>query len=154
MAPSFYVMSKFFCNANVSTKELRALCTSFAKLQGIKRTVFNNRGKFVKGTYNCFNKVMYINTDQDNVDLMHAVFHELGHHEAIKHEKWLDYHFNSTLKLTNEEVFDIENGIDKIAEKLWSKHVDCKVWGRYKYAYPKSQRTQIINEFINVYSNK
>jgi hypothetical protein len=147
-------MSKIFNNANISTKKLRALCNSFVKQQGVKRTVFNNRGKFVKGTYNCFNKTMYINTEQTKIELMHALFHELGHHEAVKNEKWLDYHFNSTLKLTNEEVFEIENGVDKIAEKLWAKYVDCSVWGRYKYAYPKSKRTRIINEFINVYSNK
>lgn len=145
-------MTKFFNNTNISTKELRALCCSFAKALGVKRTVFNNRGKYVKGTYNCFNKIMYINTDQTDVEMLHAVFHELGHHQAIIEEKWIEYHYNQFKEMSGEDIFEIENGVDQIAEKLWAKHVDCKVWGRYNYAYPRAQKAQIIKQFINTYN--
>lgn len=145
-------MTKFFRTTNVSRKRLRTLCCKFAKSLGVKRIIFNDRGKYVKGTYNCFNKIMYINTDQSNNEILQAVFHELGHHQAILEEKWIDYHFNEIKEMSGEDIFEIENGIDQLAEKLWAKYVDCKVWGRYKYAYPRSQKTQIINEFINIYS--
>ena len=46
-------------------------------------------------------------------------------------------------------VFDIENKIDRIGEKLWYKYVDIRQWGRYKFAYPKSQKNNIIKNFFN-----
>ena len=95
---------------------------------------------------------MYINTDQTDIELMHAVFHELGHHQAILEGKWLEYHYNQIKDMSGEDIFEIENGIDQLAEKLWAKYVDCKVWGRYIYADPKSRKVQIIKEFINPYN--
>jgi len=145
-------MSKIFNNSELSFKDLRKICSDFVKKLGVKRIIFNNRGKYVKGTYNCFNKIMYINTDQTETEMLHALFHELGHHQAVQDNKWIDYHYNRVDNLSGEEIFEIENGIDKIAEKLWSIYVDCKMWGRYKYAYPKAQKQQIINEFIVPYN--
>lgn len=136
---------KIFINASLTKKQLRILFCTFAKKLGVQQVIFNNRGKYVCGTYNAETKRMYINTKQTKKEMLYTLFHELGHHEAVKKKRWIKYHFDLTLTITNEQIFQIENKIDQIGEKLWYKYVDTNAWGRYKYSYPKSQKHIILN---------
>jgi hypothetical protein len=69
--------------------------------------------------------------------------------QETKANKWKSYHYCMVSAMSTEKVFNIENGIDKMGKKLWSKYVASKQWGKYKYSYPKSQKKYIINNFLN-----
>lgn len=140
---------KIFDDKHLTKKQLRTLLCVFAKRKGVDRVSFNNKGKFVNGTYNALTKIMYVNTNQTKKEMLNTFFHEMGHHEAVKQNRWTNYHFNLMSNLTYEKVFYIENKIDKIGKKLWYKFVDIKQWGRYKYAYPKALKNNIIKHFIS-----
>jgi hypothetical protein len=121
-----------------------------AKSQGVARVVFNNNGKTVLGTYRPTNKVIYLNNKQPKKEMLNTYFHELAHHVAVLQNKWTKYHLAESFSyLCKEYIFSVENKVDQIAEKLWYKYVDIKAWGRYKYAYPKAEKNQIIEKFIS-----
>lgn len=136
-------MKHFRCN-KLTTKQLRKEIYSFAKQLGVKRITFNDKAKYISGTYNASKDSIYLDTKQTKKQLLSTFFHELGHKFAILEEKWVLYHYSET-GFTPDEQFAIENGVDQIANKLWNKHVEIKRWGRYKYAYPKSNKYTIIN---------
>jgi hypothetical protein len=46
------------------------------------------------------------------------------------------------------KIFDIENGVDKIANKLWNKFVNTKQWGKYKFVYSQKHKNYIIRQLI------
>lgn len=139
---------KVFINNRLTRKELRSKIYKFAKECGVQIITFSNKGRKVKGTYNARTKSLYVDLKQTKTELLHTFFHELGHHFAVKNNKWKSYHYGVGYVMLQEKVFEIENKIDQIAEKLWYKHVDIKKWGRYKYTYLKSQKNNIINTFI------
>jgi hypothetical protein len=140
---------KIFFTSKVNKPQLREMICKTAKTFGVKRTIFNNKGKYVRGTYNPLNNNIYLCLNQTKKDLLNAFFHELGHHFAVKNNRWKVYHFNLVSSMTVERMFRIENRIDRIAKKLWNKYVDLNQWGKYKYAYPKANKKQIMNHIIN-----
>jgi hypothetical protein len=141
---------KIFSSKRILKSQLRALLCKTAKQLGVNRVIFSNKAKRVKGTYNAFTKNLYLDTRLSKKDMLNTFFHELGHHFAVKRNKWTSYHFCTVSAMRVEKIFDIENGIDKIGEKLWRKHVEIKQWGKYKYHYPKSQKQYIINNFLTI----
>lgn len=138
-------MKHFKCN-KLTAKQLRSEIYTFAKKIGVKRITFNDKAKHVSGTYNVCGDSIYLYTKQTKKQLLATFFHELAHKFAVLEEKWVLYHYSET-GFTPTEQFNIENGIDKIANKLWNKYVELKRWGRYKYAYPKSNKKALINSF-------
>jgi hypothetical protein len=142
-------MKKTFNNSKLKKQEFRKAVCAFAKEQGIKTITFSNRAKFVRGTYNAFTNSLFLDLKQTRKEMLHTFFHELGHHLAVKKDLWKDYHYCTIPEMTCDDVFMIENSIDHIAGELWIQHVDIKQWGKYKYAYPKSQKSNIIQNFIS-----
>lgn len=140
---------KIFFTSKLNKKQLRELICETAKKFGVKRTTFNKKAKNVRGTYNAFTGVLYLSLNQTKKDLLNAFFHELGHHFAVKNNRWKVYHFNLVPMMTIERMFKIENRIDQTAKKLWNKYVDLNQWGKYNFAYPKSKKKQIMNHIIN-----
>ena len=122
---------------------------AFAKKLKVKRVVFNNKGIKVKGTYNVVTGIVYIDLKQTNKEMLHTFFHELGHHTAVKKNKWNKYHHSPLSSMDSNVAFDIENKIDQIGKQLWNKYVDIKQWGKYKYSYLKSQKSSLIKNFIS-----
>ena len=150
MAPNLFRMrTKIFSSIRLTKAELRSLICFTAKKFGVNRVIFSNKAKRVKGTYNAFTKNLYLDTRLTKKDMLHAFFHELGHHFAVKKNRWKSYHYCTVAAMSIEKIFEIENGVDKIGQKLWSKHVESKQWGKYKYSYPKSQKSFIIKNFIS-----
>ena len=143
---------KLFTTNAITKKELRKLICSVALSFGVKRVTFNNKSKYVAGTYNATSKIIYIDIKTHKKNMLHTFFHELAHHMAVKKKKWLKYHLNPACPtITSLKKFNIENGVDKIAEGMWNKHVDSKVWGKYKYGYPKSHQKQLVNWLNSMY---
>lgn len=140
---------KIFNNKNLTKKELRLLFCILAKEQGVSKVIFSKFGKDVGGSYSAHKKTIFIDTKETKVDSLRIMFHELAHHVATKRNLWKEYHFDLVNNLSWEEIFDIENGIDRLGEKLWNKYVDISQWGRYKYGYPKSRKKIIIETFIS-----
>ena len=140
---------KLFKRTRLSKKDLRQLIINFSKTLGVKKIYFSDRAKHVNGTYQPYNQTIYLDTKLNNLEMMHTFFHELGHHHAVLNKKWTKYHFGNNGTLKPEAVFDIENQIDQIGNKLWNKYVDTKQWGKYNYAYPKAQKNLMIKLFIN-----
>ena len=140
---------KHFNNSLITLQELRTEMCAFAKKLKVKRVVFNNKGVKVKGTYNVITGIVYIDLKQTNVEMLHTFFHELGHHTAVKKNKWNKYHHSPLSSMDSNVAFDIENKIDQIGKQLWNKYVDIKQWGKYKYSYLKSQKTSLIKNFIS-----
>lgn len=136
---------KLFSNDRVTKKTLRTEICKAAKKLGVKQIVFSATGKRVLGTYNAFTKVLYLNTRQTKKSLLNTFFHEMGHHYAVKRNLWKTYHFCLLDEMPAIKIFDIENKIDRIANKLWNKHVNTKHWGKYKYVYPKNKMNELIN---------
>lgn len=142
-------MNKIFNTTKATKQMLRRTICDTAKEFGVKRVVFSDRSKYVNGTYNAFTKVLYLNSRLTKSQMLNVFFHELGHHFAVKTNKWKNYHFNLVPFFKYEDIFKIENGVDQIAKKLWDKYVNQKNWGKYKYSYPKSKKKTIINNFIS-----
>jgi len=137
---------KLFCDNKLTKKELRKEICSLAKHLGVKRVTFNNKAKFVSGTFNAKNNVIFIYTELTKKDLLLTFFHELGHFTAVKDRKWLLYHSDAATPLISGTTkFNIENKIDKIAKKLWNKYVNTKTWGKYKYGYPRMRKQELAN---------
>lgn len=125
-------------------KLLRGLIINTAKNFGVARVCFNRKGKRVRGTYNCVTNTLYLDLNQNKKELLNTFFHELGHHESVKSKRWLKYHHENLSAMSADKIFYVENKIDKIANKLWNKHVNTKTWGRYKYVYPKNQKKLLM----------
>lgn len=142
---------KFFNKKSASFKELRKQMIMFAATLGVKKVSFNKNGKLVTGTYDTETNSIYVCINQTKKEALRTFFHEMGHHHAVIHNKWVKYHHRKYLSVKCKTIFDIENKIDKIANTLWNKYVDTKKWGRYKYAYPKAEKNSIINNFISKY---
>ena len=140
---------KVFFTTKVNKPQLREIICETAKKFGVNKIIFNNKGKYVRGTYNPLNNNIYLNLKQTKKELLNAFFHELGHHFAVKNNRWKVYHFNLVPSMAVERIFRIENKIDRIAKKLWNKYVDLNQWGKYKYAYPKANKKQIMNHISN-----
>jgi hypothetical protein len=140
---------KVFNKSKITKTELRKLMIRFAKELGVKRVTFTNRAKRVKGTYNAFTKSLFIDLKQTKAEMLCTLFHEMGHHFAVKRNKWRGYHFCTIPSMKVDKIFKIENGVDCIGRQLWYKYVDTKQWGKYKYSYPKTQKNNIIKNFIS-----
>lgn len=140
---------KIFNSKRIDKKGLRSLIYQTAKQFGVNKVTFNNNGKHVRGTYDAKTNNIYLDTKQTKSEMLCTFFHELGHHDAVKKNKWSKYHHCLIQLMSVNTIFDIENRIDKIGETLWNKHVNSKQWGKYKYAYPKSQKSYIIKNFIS-----
>lgn len=140
---------KFFSNKRLTKKQLRAEICKFAKEIGVNKTIFSNKARYVNGSYNATNKVLYLDTKLTKYVMLRTFFHELGHHTAALKNKWKNYHYCLVPSMYVETIFQIENKVDQIGETLWYKYVDIKRWGRYKYSYPKAQKNNIIKNFIS-----
>jgi hypothetical protein len=140
---------KLFKTDCVDKKEFRKFICKVAKDFGVNKVIFSDRGRYVSGTYNAFNKNMFLDLKMNKKQTLTTFFHELGHHIAVKKNLFKKYHFNLCPSINVEQAFVIENKIDKIAQGLWNKYVVIKTWGRYNYAYPKSQKTKIMNHFLS-----
>lgn len=129
----------------ITTPQLRKQIYTWAKQNGIKTITFSPVGKkTIAGTYNAKTNSLYLNTNQTKKHLLEAFFHEMGHFVAVKHQnKWKGYHY-CTRPIHVNEAFNIENKIDKIANKLWNAHVDSTVWGKYNFFYPKKMKSKLI----------
>lgn len=139
---------KIFNQARITKKQLQHLICLSAKKFGVKKVSFNRKGKYVRGTYNAFNNVLYLDAKQTKQEMLNTFFHELGHHFAVKNNRWKQYHFNLVPSINFDRVFLIENRIDRSAKKLWNKYVDTKIWGRYKYVYLKTNKNIIMNTLL------
>ena len=136
--------NKTFIHGRITKKKLEDIIRLTAKKYGVQRVIFNNNAKYIRGSYSVNTKTIYIGKNQTKKDILITFFHELSHHVAVKTNKWKKYHLGLCNYMTLEEIFYIENQIDKQANKIWNKEVSCKVWGQYKYCYPKSKKTAII----------
>lgn len=143
------MIEKIFDRYSISHKDLRALIVKFAKSLGVKRVTFSTKALYVRGTYNAFTGSMFLDLNQTNTELLHTFFHELGHHMAVKQKRMVGYHYCTVPSMTFDQIFKAENKVDHIGEKLWYKYVDVAQWGKYKYSYPKSQKNNIIKNFLN-----
>lgn len=135
-----------FFNTNCLTKkQLRKQICVFAKQIGVKKLIFNDKAKFVSGTFNSRTGVIFLSLNQTKKQMLNTLFHELGHFYAVKQNKWKKFHFNLYKNFNYDLYFRVENKIEKIGKDLWNKHVNKKYWGNYKYFYLKSKKKEIIN---------
>ena len=139
---------KLFNTSRITKTQLRKLICKTAKEFGVKTVAFNRNAKYVRGTYNAFTKTLYLSLNQTKKDFLGAFFHELGHHFAVEANCFKAYHFNLIPAIDVEQMFEIENSIDKIAKTLWNKHVNVTSWGKYNFAYPKINKKNIMNHII------
>lgn len=135
-----------FNNPGLTKKQLRKQIIKFAKLQNVNRVVFNNKSRFLLGSYCAIKNNIFLNNLQTKKSMVLTFFHELGHHYAVEHKLWENYHYDKK-DFTAKQMFDIENKIDKIAKQLWNQFVDIKIWGKYKYVYPVTSKRISIKWF-------
>lgn len=138
--------NKPFNDKHVTKAELRAIMCKLAKKLGVNKVIFNKNSKRVRGTYNAFTNNVFIDLKQTKKDMLNTFFHELGHHKAVKTNRWKNYHLCLVKLIEIETMFLIENGVDRLGSKLWNKYVNSSHWGRYKYIYPKSQKTNLMKQ--------
>ena len=135
---------KFFSTKTLSKAQLRTLICEFAAKHRVKKVSFNNKAKSIDGSYNFAKDVIFISSTLSKRGMLLTFFHELSHHIKAAKRRFLDYHLNAaTPKISPSAKFNIENGIDKLAQKLWQKNVDTKQWGKYRYGYPRSNRKHL-----------
>jgi Zn-dependent peptidase ImmA (M78 family) len=137
----------FFDTNRLTKKELRLHICSFAKQVGVKKVIFNDKAKYVSGTFNPTNNIIFISLNQTKKQMLHTLFHELAHYYAVLNKKWTKYHFKLYKRPNPELYFLIENKIDKLAKSIWNENVDKKRWGNYKYFYLKSRKKELTNYF-------
>lgn len=143
----------YLFNTKYTTKKkLRENMCNLATRLGVKKMRFGHKAKHIDGSYNMSTSTLYINGKLKKNRMLAAFFHELSHHIASRQRKWwLTYHQNAaTPLLSPTRKFEIENKIDKLAQKLWFKYVNTKAWGFYRYGYPKAQQ-KYITEWIADY---
>jgi Zn-dependent peptidase ImmA (M78 family) len=143
---------KLFSNTRVTKKQLRQLMGFVAVEHKVKNISFNNQTKKVGGLYDPKKKSIFINNKQTKKAMLFVFFHELAHHVAVQQKKWLHYHNGLIENISPDEQFAIENQIDKIAKKLWSKYVVAKMWGKYKFIYPKADKIALTAWLADYYS--
>lgn len=134
----------FFDTKRLTKKQLREQICFFAKQTGVSKVIFNDKAKYVSGTFNGITNIMYISLNLTKKQMLCTLFHELGHFHAIQQRKWIKYHFNLYKTPNVNTFFSIENKIEKISKKLWDQNVSRKQWGNYKYFYLKSKQKEII----------
>ena len=139
---------KIFNTTKLTKHQLRQAICKTAKNMGVKKVIFNSLAKRISGSYNPKSNIMFLDLKLTKKRLLDTFFHEMGHHFAVKHNKWKTYHFNLNDNITPEQVFNIENKIDKIGSNLWNKYVDNTQWGKYKYFYPIKNKKILIETFI------
>ena len=135
----------FFDTRRLTKKELRKQICIFAKHIGVKKVIFNGKAKYVYGTFNSRNNIIFLSLTQSKKAMLNTLFHELGHFDAVQKKKWIKYHFNLYKKFNFDRNYMIENKVEKLAKNLWNKYVDKKEWGNYKYFYLKSEKTKFKN---------
>jgi hypothetical protein len=140
---------KIFNTSQLTKPQLRQTICQSAKKLGVSKVIFNSSAKRVCGSYNAESGIMFLDARLTKKELLDTFFHELGHHVAVKQNKWSGYHYDLNPNITKEEIFKIENKIDQIGKQLWNKYVDIKQWGRYKYAYPIKHKRTLMKTFIN-----
>jgi Zn-dependent peptidase ImmA (M78 family) len=140
---------KIFNTSRITKSQLRQVVCKSAKEMGVSKVIFNSTAKHVSGSYNAENNVMFLDTKLTKKELLDTFFHELGHHVAVKQNKWRGYHYDLNPNITKEEIFKTENKIDQIGNRLWNKYVNIKQWGRYKYAYPIKYKNILMKTFFN-----
>jgi hypothetical protein len=149
------VKTTFFCK-NFTKKILKSQITKFAKLKHVSRVIYNKRAIYINGSYSPSTKVIYICDKLKKKPTLHTFFHELSHHVACQQKEWKAYHFDLKI-FSSDNVFLLENRIDKLASQLWSENVDQKIWGKYKYSYPiKNKKTLLcwINKHMKTKNTK
>lgn len=144
---------KYLFNTKYTTKKkLRETMCRLASDLGVKQMRFGHKSKQIDGSYNITKSCLYINGKLKKKRLILAFFHELSHHIASSQNKWLCYHKNAATPLLSPvKKFQIENKIDKLAQKLWFKYVNTKAWGFYKYGYPKIHKKYIVEWIAEYY---
>ena len=142
------ITPKFFSTKTLSKVQLRALICAFASMFRVRKVSFNNKAKELAGSYNFAKDVIFLSSTQCKRDMLLTFFHELSHHVKAQKGRFRRYHQNAATPLISPSTkFNIENGIDKLAQKLWHKHVDTKQWGKYRYGYPRSNRKNLTEWF-------
>lgn len=139
-----------FDTNRITKQQLRSQICSYAKSVGVNKVIFNNRGKYICGSFNSTNNVIYICSKQTKKQMLNTLFHELAHFYAVLNKKWIKFHFNLYKNPNPDRLFVIENKIDKIGKNLWNQHVNKKLWGNYKYFYLKSKKHKITTLFTNL----
>lgn len=134
---------KIFCRVKLTKKDLRKYMSIIAQEHKVKNVSFNNQTKRVAGLYNSKTKGIFINNKQSKKHMLFAFFHELAHHVAVQRKCWLGYHKGQKTTIAPSKQFEIENKVDKIAKTLWSKYVNKKIWGNYRFVYPKCNKTTL-----------
>ena len=133
----------------LSTIELRKQLKELAILVGIKRIVYNKKAIYLDGSYCFYKKTMFLSLKQTKQKTLMTFFHELAHHVACTRGWWKTYHFN---EVTNsKKAFIVENQIDRLAQKLWRRYVNQKIWGKYKFAYTTYNKREQIKALNAVY---
>jgi hypothetical protein len=123
---------------NLTREELKNSIKCFAKSIGVKKVTYNNKAVYVEGSYNHKTRVIFLSSRLKKKNTLSTFFHELAHHVACKRGLWKKYH---TQVVTNPEyAFLVENRIDRLAKKLWSRYVDSSTWGRYYFTYKSAQK--------------
>jgi hypothetical protein len=142
---------KIFNTKKETKKELRQKICNLAYSLGVNSIRFSKKAKYIDGSYNWDEANIFVNGKMSKYYMLVTFFHELAHHVASSQNKWKKYHMNaSTPLISPSKKFDIENKIDKIAQKLWYKYVSTKEWGRYRYGYKKSEKKELI-EWLKLY---
>lgn len=143
---------KIFCRTRETKKDLRKYMSIVAEEHNVKNISFNNQTSRLAGLYNSKTKGIFINNKQTKKLMMFAFFHELAHHVAVQRKHWIGYHKGQNNTIAPSKQFEIENKIDKIAKTLWNKYVNKKIWGNYKFIYPKSNKI-VLTTWLAEYSN-
>lgn len=143
--------SKIFETKKATKKQLRKLMCELAYSYGVNSLRFSKKAKYIDGSYNWHIANIFVNGKMSKYYMLLTFHHELAHHIASNQNKWKGYHMNaSTPLISASKKFDIENKIDKIAQKLWFKYVNINEWGRYKYGYKKSEKKELV-EWLKLY---
>lgn len=145
---------KLFLNKDDTKQELRKLMKILAINLSVKNICFNNQAKKLSGYYHYDKNLIFINNKQSKKNMLQTFFHELAHHcSTTQQEEHAKYHKGISKKIEPTKAFCIENKTDKLASALWKKHVDTTSWGKYNFAYPKSQKKQ-LTKWLDQYYNK
>ena len=108
---------KIFNTSRITKSQLRQVVCKSAKEMGVSKVIFNSTAKHVSGSYNAEKNVMFLDTKLTKKELLDTFFHELGHHVAVKQNKWRGYHYDLNPNITKEEIFKIENKIELTPEE-------------------------------------
>lgn len=99
------------------------------------------------GLCDCEKQKITINSKNTKKGMLTATFHELGHIYCVRKGIYKEFHYTDK-KHTPNQVFRIENGVEKIAKKLWDTAGMRKKFGQYIYYYTKDRKPEIIDWII------